>query len=231
MSFNINDFDIFNNLDLFKKVEEKKDIKCCDDPNYNYDQGMQCCINCGRIDTQKIQFSINTYDDGLTYNIKYPYKRIVYFKQKLDLINSYSFYKRNPKLTYFIECNKDKEIKSIYKLKKALKKSGLNKQYKYIYSIYNAITHKKLIDIDKRDYPFYLNQFKRIEDIFVKHKVRHNLYSYNVIIYFLLRLNNNDGYKNLILPLNKVKLKKKIRSLMLLCGYKNQSNINPLESA
>jgi len=100
-----------------------------------------------------------------------------------------------------------------------MKKLKLHKYYKYIYSIYAAITGKQLIKVRSLDYPTYICQFKNIERIFVKKGIRHNLYSYNVIIYFLLRLNNNEGYKHLILPLNKTKLKKKIKELFLLCQY------------
>lgn len=218
--------DIFNdklklNFDLFDDLftsDIKKDDKCCDDPNLHYDDGVQCCINCGNTDCNIENYSFNPYNDHSSLVIKYPYKRVVYFKQKLDLITANTRYKLNPKLAFFIECNKNKKIRSIYKLRKAMKKSGLNKYYKYIYSIYEAIMHDKLIDIKRKDYDIYVRQFRKIEDIFVKKKVRHNLYSYNVIIYFLLRLNDNDGYKYLHLPLNKIKLKKKIRALISLCN-------------
>jgi hypothetical protein len=209
---NFNLFDTF-----FNDKELKQEFKCCTDPYYNYDNGVQCCTNCGSINSNVENYCFNPYNDHTTLIIKYPYKRVVYFKQKLDLITANTKYKLAPKLVYFIECNKNKKIKSIYKLRKAMKHSGLNKYYKYIYSIYEAIMYDKLIDIKRKDYDKYVAQFKKIEDIFTKKSVRHNLYSYNVIIYFLLRLNNNDGYKHLHLPLNKVKLKKKIRSLISLC--------------
>ena len=208
-------FDLFN--DFYNK-EEKTSIKCCNDPRYNYEDGKQCCMNCGSINNDIENFFYNTYNDHSSIIIKYPYKRVVYFKQKLDLITANTLYKLNPKVVYFIECNKNKNVKSIYKLRKTMKKCGLNKYYKYIYSIYQAITNNKLIDIKRKDYEKYVHQFRKIEDIFIKNKIRHNLYSYNVIIYFLLRLNNNDGYKHLHLPLNKIKLKKKIKALMLICN-------------
>lgn len=223
MELDFNSFDeLFNetlNLELVGNLSKSRnETKCCDDPNYNYDDGSQCCINCGSTNCNIEAFYFNPYNDHSTLVIRYPYKRVVYFKQKLDLITANTRYKFNPKLVYFIECNANKKIKSIYKLRKAMKNSGLNKYYKYIYSIYETIMHNKLIDIKRKDYDKYVSQFKKIEDIFVKKKVRHNLYSYNVIIYFLLRLNNNDDYKHLIMPLNKVKLKKKIRALISICN-------------
>jgi hypothetical protein len=148
-----------------------------------------------------------------------PYFRVVYFKQKLNMINNVLLYKLNPKVIFFIEKNKNKKIKDIYKLKKIMKKVGLNKYYKYIYSIYFAITNVQLIRISMNEYDKYIKQFKMIEKVFLEKKIRHNLYSYNVIIYFLLKINKNDGYKKLILPLNKTKLKKKVKELTDLCNY------------
>jgi hypothetical protein len=100
-----------------------------------------------------------------------------------------------------------------------MKKVGLNKYYKYIYSIYFAITNIQLIRIRMNEYDKYIRQFKLIEKAFIEKKIRHNLYSYNVIIYFLLKMNKNEGYKHLILPLNKTKLKKKVKELTDLCNY------------
>ena len=79
-----------------------------------------------------------------------------------------------------------KNIKSVYKLKRVMKTVGLVKYYKYIYSIYHAITGKQLITIPNQDYHKYITQFKNIEMIFKKNNRRHNLDSYNVIIYFLM---------------------------------------------
>lgn len=203
-------------FDEFKK--EKNILMCCDKVNYNIIDGYYVCTNCGTTDFEKQEFYSNTFN-CVQYRNYTPYKRIVYFKQKLNMINNILLYKHNPQLIFFIENNKNKKIKSVYKLRKIMKKLKLHKYYKYIYSIYAAITGKQLIKVRSLDYPTYICQFKNIERIFVKKGVRHNLYSYNVIIYFLLRLNNNEGYKHLILPLNKTKLKKKIKELFLLCQY------------
>jgi hypothetical protein len=135
------------------------------------------------------------------------------------MINNVLLYKLNPKIIYFIEKNKNKKIKNINRLRKIMKKVGLNKYYKYIYSIYYAITNTQLIRISLNEYDNYVKQFKKIEKAFIEKNIRHNLYSYNVIIYFLLKINKNDGYKHLILPLNKTKLKKKVKELTDLCNY------------
>jgi len=181
--------------------------------------GYQCCTNCGNLDSDNPHLVYNTYNDHSTYKCSMPYFRVVYFKQKLNMINNVLLYKLNPKIIYFIEKNKNKNIKSITRLKKTMKKVGLNKYYKYIYSIYYAITNIQLIRISLNEYEKYVKQFKKIEKAFIERKIRHNLYSYNVIIYFLLKINKNDGYKHLILPLNKTKLKKKVKELTDLCNY------------
>jgi len=215
------DFKLEDNWeDLFKQFEFKQpDIKqeCCSNSDIKIIDGYTSCISCGKIDQSKQQYVYNTYNDHSVYKCSVPYFRVVYFRQKLNMINNVVTYKFNPKIMYFIEKNKNKNIKNIYKLKKIMKKVGLNKYYKYIYSIYHAITNKQLIYIRINEYDKYISQFKKIEKIFIKKDIRHNLFSYNVIIYFLLRINNNEGYKHLILPLNKTKLKKKVKELIDIC--------------
>lgn len=68
-------------------------------------------------------------------------------------------------------------------------------------------------------YDKYVNQFINLERIFLKHKIRKNLYSYNVILFMLMKLNGCPDYKHLILPLNKNKLRKKLKELLSICGY------------
>ena len=210
-----------NWLNLFNEFDNNKIIttKCCNDFDIKVIDGYECCINCGYMDPSRQEFVYNTYNDHSTYKCSMPYFRVVYFKQKLNMINNVILFKYNPKVLFFIEKNKNKRIKDIYKLKKIMKKVGLNKYYKYIYSIYFAITNVQLIRIRMNEYEKYIKQFKMIEKVFLEKKIRHNLYSYNVIIYFLLKINKNEGYKKLILPLNKTKLKKKVKELTDLCNY------------
>jgi hypothetical protein len=210
-----------NWLKLFDEFNEtpKNDDKCCSNYDLKIIDGYECCVNCGAVNQDRQEYVYNTYNDHSTYKCSMPYFRVVYFKQKLNMINNVLLYKLNPKIIFFIEKNKNKRIKDIYKLKKIMKKVGLNKYYKYIYSIYFAITNIQLIRISMNEYEKYIKQFKMIEKVFIEKKIRHNLYSYNVIIYFLLKINKNDGYKKLILPLNKTKLKKKVKELTDLCNY------------
>lgn len=215
MSFDWNAFD-----DFINKIN--KNIKCCDNNMETFRDGFKTCMNCGLVDLNAQVLYFNNSNDTHTIVNKYPYKRYVYFKQKLNYINCITFYKLNPKLIYFIECNKNKNIRSISKLKKVMKKVGLNKYYKYIYSIYQSITGKQMINIPMNTYDRYVNQFINLERIFLKHKIRKNLYSYNVILFLLMKLNGCPDYKHLILPLNKNKLRKKLKDLFILCGY----NIN-----
>jgi len=208
-----------NWLDLFNENKPKVIQSCCSNMDLKIIDGYQCCTNCGSLDSDNPHLVYNTYNDHSTYKCSMPYFRVVYFKQKLNMINNVLLYKLNPKIIYFIEKNKNKKIKNINRLRKIMKKVGLNKYYKYIYSIYYAITNIQLIRISLNEYENYVKQFKKIEKAFIEKNIRHNLYSYNVIIYFLLKINKNDGYKHLILPLNKTKLKKKVKELTDLCNY------------
>lgn len=209
MSFDWNEFN-----DFINKIN--KHIKCCDNYIETIIDGFKTCITCGLVDINSHVFQHNNNSHIIN---KYPYKRYVYFKQKLNYINCITYYKLNPKLIYFIECNKNKNIRSISRLKKVMKKVGLNKYYKYIYSIYQSITGKQMINIPMNTYDKYVNQFINLERIFLKHKIRKNLYSYNVILFLLMKLNGCPDYKHLILPLNKNKLRKKLKDLFILCGY------------
>lgn len=214
MSFNWDSFDMF-----IKKIN--KNDSCCGNYKEVVIDGFKTCVSCGLVDINSQVLSFNNNNTHTAIN-KYPYKRYVYFKQKLNYINCITYYKHNPKLLYFIECNKNKNIRSISKLKKVMKKVGLNKYYKYIYSIYESITGKQIINIPMNTYDKYINQFINLERIFLKNKVRKNLYSYNVILFLLMKLNGCEDYKNIIMPLNKNKLRKKLLELFNMCGLTTQ---------
>lgn len=213
----MNDF----NWDYFNETITKTNetYKCCDDYNGCSINGYTSCINCGMVNLNSPIFCFDINSPNYTAKHKYPYKRFIYFKQKLNYINSITYYAPNPALIYFIERNKGKNIRSLSKLKKVMKKLRLNKYYKYIYSIYYSITGRKIIEIPMNKYPKFINQFINLERVFAKNGIRKNLYSYNVILFFLMKLNGCHDYKHLILPLNKNKLKKKLKELFNLCGY------------
>lgn len=201
------DFKIFSNI--FDEPITKKDELCCDNMDLKMvDGGHLTCMSCGIVNMDKEYFFTDVFDGRGVVKYIQPYKRCVYFKQKINMINSVTFYPNNPKILYFIECNKGKQFRSINRLKKLMKQANLNIYYKYIYSIYYAITGVKLVTISQREANLYCQQFIKIERYFLKHNMRKNLYSYNVILYMLMKYYNNPTYNKIILPFNKNKLRK-----------------------
>lgn len=211
MSYDWNDF-----LPFVPKNETEKN--CCTNYVPHIRDGYMSCASCGLLDIAKPLFEINTFN--LVSKTSCNYRRIVYFKQKLNYINCLTFYKYSPKMHFFIECNKHKNIKSLTKLRKALHKAGLWSSYKHIYSIYLSITGKQLINIPHSQYPLYISQFLRLETLFKKHNIKKCIYSYSVILYLLMKINGSHEYKYIFLPLNKKRLIKKITELLILCDIK-----------
>jgi len=208
------------NWSLFEtNIIQEQNNNCCDNPDIIITENYHTCTNCGLADISTQKYNIYFNDDN-NIKRKIPYKRLIYFKQKLKLINCQIHYQLNAKLLYFITINRNKKIKSIYYLKKIMKKSKLHKYYKYIYSIYFAITGKKIININYEQISNIINMFIQFERIFEKHKIRKNLYSYNLLIYFMLAYFNNIGYVYMILPLNKRKIKKQCIKLFKLMDIK-----------
>lgn len=214
MSFDWSHFDIFTDKDTQLNKND-----CCSSYDEIIKDGYKTCTNCGALDIENQPLVF--YNDPLSYHKSnyYPYKRLVYFKQKLNYINGMTYYKPSPKLMFFIESNKGKNIRSILKLRRAMLSAGLSKSYKYIYLIYFLITGRKLIEIPINMYPTYMLQFIQLEKYFKKNNVKKCLYSYSVIICLLMKINKSTDYKNLLLPLNRKKLQKKIIQLLSMCGY------------
>ena len=62
---------------------------------------------------------------------------------------------------------------------------------------------------------FFAHQFVQIERLFKRRKTqKKNMYSYNVILYFLLKLNHVPNYNRIVLPCNKNKLKRIVGDLV-----------------
>jgi len=211
LEFLMTDFNIF--IDRLNKPVEKVLEKCCSDMDMRLIDAHYTCINCGSIDSSKEHFVLNVFDENGSIKYIQPYKRCIYFKQKINMINGNTLYPHNPRLLYFIECNKGKQFRNINRLKKLMRQAELNKYYKYIYSIYFAITGSQLVQISQRESELYCRQFIKIEKYFLNNNMRKNLYSYNVILYLLMKYYDNPTYTKIILPFNKNKLRKIVANI------------------
>lgn len=199
-------------LSLFENECDTKIINnaCCDNKEVTTNDGIYICVNCGSIlDSMLVT---DKYDDNMHRVIYIPYKRVIYFKQKIQLLTGSCFYTPNAKLLYLINGIKNsKKRLSLIKIKLLLKKNNLNKYYKYIYSIYNDIYNEQLIKISCHIVSQMLYKFLEIERFFKKNINRKNMLSYNIILYYLLKQYNIKNYDKMLLPYNATKIKKIFR--------------------
>jgi len=212
------DFDLLMcefNLFINETKEPVENVKadCCNEMDLRLLDAHYTCMNCGSIHSDKEQFVLNIFDDNGIVKYIQPYKRCIYFKQKINMINCNTMYPMNARLMYFIECNRGKQFRNINRLKKLMRQAELNKYYKYIYSIYREITGTQLVCISQRESALYCKQFMKIERYFLTNNMRKNLYSYNVILYLLMKYYNNPTYNKIILPFNKNKLRKIVTNI------------------
>ena len=206
----INEFNFFIN-DNKEPVEKTDD--CCDNMDLRLLDAHYTCMTCGSIHGDKEQFVLNLFDDNGMVKYIQPYKRCIYFKQKINMINCNTLYPMNARLLYFIDCNRGKQFRNINRLKKLMRQAELNKYYKYIYSIYREITGTQLVRISQRESARYCKQFVKIERYFLSNNMRKNLYSYNVILSLLMKYYDNPTYNKIILPFNKNKLRKIVSNI------------------
>ena len=161
-------------------------------------------------------FVVNRYDDN--YHVKHsiPYKRLVYFKQKLGFLCGRFWFEENAKLLYLISTLRARSRRtSLPRIKKMLKRAGLNKHYRHVYAIYEAAYGEPLLRINSHTMGKMTHQFVQIERLFKRRKTqKKNMYSYNVILYFLLKLNHVPNYNRIVLPCNKNKLKRIVGDLV-----------------
>jgi hypothetical protein len=195
-------------LNFFDEKPIVKKSNCCTEKDEKIIDGFLTCINCGVIADCPMLVA-DKYDDHMHRILYMPYKRVIYFKQKIQLLAGCCFYTPNAKLLFLINnIKKSKKRLSLNKIKTLLKLNNLNKYYKYIYSIYNDIYGEPLIKISCSVVSQMLFKFLEIERFFKKNIKRKNMLSYNIILYYLLKQYNIKNYDRIILPFNATKIKK-----------------------
>jgi hypothetical protein len=181
--------------------------------NFQAIESNNICMNCGVVDIHN-QIFVESYETQqfLKKMNFHLYYRKSYFVEKLKLLNC-QIQSGNPKYNEMINQLQLLPFKNIFGLKKLMKKYKYNKFYKYIYRIYFDIKNTKLIDLSNSDVNTLIDQFMIIERKF-KEKYVGNLFSYNLIIYYLFKKNNYECYKNIIIPKNYNKITIKVLDLL-----------------
>ena len=198
-------------LNFFDEKPIVKKSNCCIDKDEKVIDGFLTCINCGVVCDSPILVT-DKYDTNMHRILYMPYKRAIYFKQKIQLLTGCCFYTPNAKLLFLINnIKKSKKRLSLNKIKMLLKQNNLNKYYKYIYSIYNDIYGEPLIKLSCSVVSQIQYQFLTIERFFKKNIQRKNMLSSSVILWSLLKQHNIKNYDRMLLPYNATKIKKIFR--------------------
>lgn len=167
------------------------------------------CTSCGLSDISNPQ--LISYSGRFIR--KHLYTRRSYFVELLKLIAGY---KQSNDCQYnkVVKILKTKKFKTIRRLRRHMCRLGFSKFYKYIYNIFFDIKKIRLIKLDRNLIDRLADQFVKIESVF-KATIddRKNFFSYNTLIYYMLKRNNINGYKHILIPSHHSKMLAKISSL------------------
>ena len=167
--------------------------------------GHYICQLCGEYHPYLVYFYENTYPK---YK-RQKYRRKGYFREKLKLIigqkqsisDNYNQMLNDIKTKYV--------SKNIHDLQKIIKKK-YGKYNKYIHSIHYDLTGERLINLTEEEINNLENKFNEFEQKFLMlYPDSFYMISYNVIIYHLLKSNDFEIYKHILLPKNYTKTKSK----------------------
>ena len=171
------------------------------------------CIRCGIVDFYK-QIFVSDNSNRSKPKRNCVYHRKTYFATILKLMCGF---KQCQIDTYpeILERISTHNFETIFELKKIMGKLGLQKFYKYIYSIFYDIKKVRLIDLKLSDIVFLSNKFLVLESEFKKlFPGRSNLVSYSLVSYCLFKKYGYPFYDFVIVPKKKTTLINVINNLL-----------------
>jgi ribosomal protein L37AE/L43A len=202
--------DIYDEMIHPDFVEPKRAILgvCSDcDKDMIIENDMWLCMHCGDMMNGCISIENpgETYaEDTLNRRKKSIYSRRMYFVEKMNLICGY---KRNNSDTYqnVVDEVSSYRFDTIAELRHILKKKikGGYKFYKHAHNIYADIKGVRLIELTQQQIQQLSQKFVVMDISFRGDKDNHkrkNMFSYQTIIYNLLKQENIPGYDSLFLP-------------------------------
>jgi hypothetical protein len=209
----MDEFDYLLSLIDNETKEETINKKCCNNEYISVINGYNTCINCGCV--SDVVLITDNSDNNMSYIQRVPYKRITYFKHKINLLTGHYDYIPNAKLLFLISNIKaSRKRLSLSRIRFLLKKNNLSKYYKYIYSIYKDIYDEPLINISNSVMSDMIYRFIDIERYFKKNIKRKNMLSYNTTIWLILKHNNIKNSDKMLLPYNATKIKKILKKII-----------------
>lgn len=176
-------------------------------------EGFYCCPQCGIMDIDSPSIVKEHVEDYIPKTALY--KRRLYAMEKMKLMTGHKAC-RNKHYNKIIKELGEYEIDSLVELKDYMKQCKMHRYYKYIYNIYYDLTGTRLINLSNQDMDFLSRKFVELESKFKlsdTHK-RNNIFNYNSILYLLMKKYKYKDYKNLLLPLNHLKIAKIIKNLL-----------------
>jgi hypothetical protein len=232
-------WDLMDELELGdnKNISEPSSDKCCDKQYLIWHAGTEICENCGQGCFKKQQI-VYTYNDGIRTSGPQLYKRISYFKHKIELLNAYQYpfdgcslsnaleeLGRHPLIIEAKKAFQGKtekeiigmmiEVRFMYGLRQVLKLIGKSKLYKFMFLIINRLFHITCFEISREMVITLARQWSDFEYRFkIGKKGRKNSYSYNVFLQHILKKNGIPYFELITLPINHVKVRKEIAFLM-----------------
>lgn len=193
------------------KINNPYDCEDCE-VNLVDECGMWYCPECGIVQAYGI---VEEFVHGQPPPSKRSiYKRRLYCQEKIRSLcgnkvpNTAAYRKVKRKLNM-------SNFTSIIELKQLLKKLKYTSYYKHLYGIWYDLKGTKLIELTPYQQDMLAVQFVDLDMQFKQdegHK-RSNIMSYASMLYYLMKKNNYDGWKHIILPYNNVKIMRLIRSL------------------
>lgn len=179
-------------FDEFREFEPDEKPCECGDNFIRWIYDIPTCSQCGVMDIHSQRFQTSyAYVRHSKLTKFVPYKRIIYFKQKLKLMTGQ---KQCLHTNYnsVIETLRNEQFENIGELKKVMKRLNLSKFYKYAYSIFYEIKRIKICKLTFMDVDTIANDF-HLFNLFYKKKYKNKyMFSYNEIIYLLLTKRGYD---------------------------------------
>lgn len=195
-------FESINNEDiciycLESYTKQKTKTTCCLSPDQEQDDFL-VCKNCGKAE-ENINL-VNTFEINkiLQHKTNLCYKRLKYFKQKINLITIKTIC-NTPDINIIINNDEIKNCSSIQELVEVISSLKMRKFIKHVYEIYYTIHKIKLINFSAVDIYNLEKLFIKFEKSVKSNKIKY-LNNYNEIIYHLMIKLNLSGSQHILKP-------------------------------
>lgn len=201
-------FQLYDSLEE-KKIEEEEKSGC--DHDYIMDQVL-VCFKCGEVSPETIYSEVLDAKHKKNHHLYY---RKTYFLNRLHLMNR-NVQCSNEIYNQVLDILRNKKFETIRELRSVMKRLKLRSYYKYIYSIFYDLKGVKVFQFNADQIDGMVKTFLKMERNFKeKYPGKRNLFNYNLIIYYVLRIHRIDcDHDSIIFPHNERKVLNIIDNLL-----------------